>query len=47
MSLIHLLLSFSEILDVQGFMIANHDLNMEPLWTDYRKQDYGNCFILI
>ncbi|XP_073067449.1 ral GTPase-activating protein subunit alpha-1 isoform X4 [Manis javanica] len=26
--------------DVQGFMIANHDLNMEPLWTDYRKQDY-------
>ncbi|XP_059952285.1 ral GTPase-activating protein subunit alpha-1 isoform X2 [Mesoplodon densirostris] len=26
----------------KGFMIANHDLNMEPLWTDYRKQDYVN-----
>lgn len=38
---------FSEILDVhKGFMIANHELSMEPLWTDYRKQDYGNCFLL-
>nr|XP_031534803.1 ral GTPase-activating protein subunit alpha-1 isoform X10 [Vicugna pacos] len=26
----------------KGFMVANHDLNMEPLWTDYRKQDYVN-----
>ncbi|XP_014647608.1 PREDICTED: ral GTPase-activating protein subunit alpha-1 isoform X7 [Ceratotherium simum simum] len=26
----------------KGFMIANHCLNMEPLWTDYRKQDYVN-----
>ncbi|XP_070444393.1 ral GTPase-activating protein subunit alpha-1 isoform X10 [Equus przewalskii] len=26
----------------KGFMIANHELSMEPLWTDYRKQDYVN-----
>ncbi|XP_064427022.1 ral GTPase-activating protein subunit alpha-1 isoform X4 [Mirounga angustirostris] len=26
----------------KGFMIASHDLNMEPLWTDYRRQDYVN-----
>ncbi|XP_071070080.1 ral GTPase-activating protein subunit alpha-1 isoform X4 [Dasypus novemcinctus] len=26
----------------KGFIITNHDLNMEPLWTDYRKQHYVN-----